>query len=629
MTINYYSDDISFLSLKKDLANYSLDTFRQDIMAALSVALLTVPQAMAYALLAGLPLTCGLFASIYSAIVAGAFGSSRHLVVGPSNAIAILVQSGTSEILFTHYRGIEGPEREIMAVQILTQLTLLIGILQIIASVCKLGRLTQFVSHSVVVGYISGAAIAVVVNQLFIFLGIPRMQGLNSLYEKGAYLVTHLQLFHWPTALIGLGSLILLILLRRTNKGVPAPLITLALATIIVHLVDMFFYANDVITEESSQMEVRSMMLVGNAGQLYDVFPYLQFPYFDPKIMNNLLPVAFALALLSMLETSSVAKSIAASSGQRLSINQEIFGISLGNLLAAFVSAMPVSGSPSRSSLNYSSGAQTRFAAIFNALFVAVILYSFSFMIMHIPLAALAALLLVTAVHIVNPRQFFLCLKATRSDAFVLVTTLLSCIFFSLDIAFYIGVVISITLYLKKAAIPQLVEYDIDDSGELLNLDFSRPPEHKMIRIIKVEGELFFGAADLFQTTLKAIAEDDTSTRVIILQLKNARDIDATACLALQQLCDYLKGSGRHLIACGLTPQIWDVLSDSGMVEQLGKENLFVFDEKHPHQYMLKALHRARALAAELQSLPIKDGDSTRISDTSIVESKNTKPLRP
>jgi SulP family sulfate permease len=107
---------------------------------------------------------------------------------------------------------------------------------------------------------------------------------------------------------------------------------------------------------------------------------------------------------------------------------------------------------------------------------------------------------------------------------------------------------------------------------------------------------LFFGAADLFQTTLKTIAEDDTSTKVIVLQLKNARDIDATVCLALQQLYGYLKSSNRHLVACGLTQQIWDVLSDSGLIEEIGKENLFVFDERQPHQHMLKALHKARQL---------------------------------
>lgn len=596
MAVNYHLDDISLLSFRKELSGYSLEKLRQDATAALSVALLTVPQAMAYALLAGLPLTCGLFAAIYSSMLAALFGSSRHLVVGPSNAIAILVQSGTSEILFTYYRGLAGPELDIAAVQILTQLTLLVGILQILAAACKLGRLTQFVSHSVVVGYIAGAAFAVVVNQMFTFFGITRMPGEYSLYEKGVYLITHLHEIHFPTAAVGIGSLFLLLLLKRADKRIPAPVIALAMAAIIISVLDFaFFHVAE--TEGEAEQRWQKVLLLGDTGRLYDILPALAFPYFNPGVMNQMLPFAFAVALLSVMETSSVAKTIAANSGQRLSINQEVFGIGMGNLLSSFISAMPVAGSPSRSSLNYSNGGQTRLASILNALFVALIVYCFGSLIMHIPLAALSALLLVTAASIVNPRQFFLCLKATSSDAFVLWVTLLSCVFFSLDIAFYIGIIISIILYLKKAAIPQLVEYDVDNAGDLMNLDVSKLHEHKTIRVIKVEGELFFGAADLFQTTLKTIAEDDTSTRVIILQLKNARDIDATVCLALQQLCEYLRGSGRFLIACGVTQQIWNVLSDSGMVELLGKENLFIFDEKNPHLYMVKALNRARDLA--------------------------------
>jgi sulfate permease, SulP family len=592
------SDDISLLSFKKELKGYSWPIFRQDGIAALSVALLTVPQAMAYALLAGLPLTAGLFAAIYSSILAAIFGSSRHLIVGPSNAIAILVQSATAEILFTHYRLLEGVEKDLMAIQILTQLTLLVGILQILASVCKLGRLTQFVSHSVVIAYITGTAIAIIINQLFTFFGIANIPGDHSLYAKSLYLMTHLAKSHWPTALVGAGSLLLLIVIKRIDKRIPAPVITLILAAGIVHLLTIF-PLSPIITEETSWNHI---LLVGNKGKIQELLPNISLPFFDLTLLSNLLPFAFAIALLSIMETISVGKSIAANSGQRLSVNQEIFGLGLGNFTSSLISAMPVSGSPSRSNLNYSLGAKTRFSALLAATFVAAILFCFSFLIMHIPLAALSALLLVTAFTIVRPYQFFLCIKATNSDALVLWITLFSCIFLSLDVAFYIGIAISITFYLKKAAIPQLVEYEIDEDGELLNLDLTRTQEHKEIRVIKVEGELFFGAADLFQTTLKTIAEDDINTRVIILQLKNARDIDATVCLALHQLHAYLQSSKRYLIACGMTPQIWTVLSDSGIVELIGKENLFTFDDRHPHLHMQKALHRARDLAAKFSS---------------------------
>ncbi len=326
--------------------------------------------------------------------------------------------------------------------------------------------------------------------------------------------------------------------------------------------------------------------------------------------MNHLLPVAFAIALLSVMEATSTAKSIAASSGQHLCTNQEIFGLGLGNFFSSFIGAMPISGSPSRSALNYENGAKTRLAAVFNSLFVYLLIVAFGFLIRHIPIAAFSALLIVSSGSIVNFKQLFLCLKATRSDAFVLILTLLACLFLSLDIAFYIGVAMSISFYLKKAAIPQLVEFTVDKAGILHSMDHHHQHKPRKIRFIKVEGELFFGAADLFQSALKSITEDDTTTRVIILQLKNARDIDATACLALQQLHDYLKNSSRHLIGCGITHQTWDVLSDSGMIELIGKNNLFIFDERRPHLSVQKAflraydLLKAESIKAEL-SAPI------------------------
>ena len=597
VTINYQFDDISFSAFKKDLTGYSWDFLRRDLLAAFGVALMTVPQAMAYALLAGLPLACGLFASIFAAMVVPLFSSSRHMITGPTNAMAILVQAAVSEVMYTYYRHLTGTDWDVMAVQVLTQLVMLTAFMQILAAVCKLGRLIQFVSHSVVVGYITGTAIAIIINQSFTFLGVADIEGVHSLYEKGAYLVAHLSKIHVPTALTGLGCLLTVFLLRKIDKRIPGSVLTFILAAAAVYAFDLS--SDDAITgivDPYEDVEVGKVMLIGDFGGFIEMIPNISFPYFDTGLMNELLPVSFALALLSILETTTVAKTMAAETGQRLSTNQEILSLGLGNTISSFIGALPISGSSIRTSLIYQNGAQTRFAGVFVALIAGALFYFFNEWISLIPLTALSALMLFSALSIVNPRHFILCLKATSSDAFVLCTTLFSCIFFSLDVAFYIGVSLSIILYLKKAAVPQLVEYDIDDDGELINLNYCRIREHKPIRVIKVEGELFFGAADLFQTTLRAFAEDDTSTRVLILQLKNTRDIDATTCLALQQLHDYLKNSGRQLIACGITHQLWEVFSDSGLVELIGKEHLFVFDERHPHQHMAKALARGQQL---------------------------------
>ncbi|KIC75418.1 hypothetical protein DB42_AC00240 [Neochlamydia sp. EPS4] len=606
MGANYLSDDISFSLLKREISAYSWNTFRSDAIAALTVALITLPQAMAAALLAGLPLSSGLFAAIYSSILASLLGSSPQLVVGPSNAIAILVQAGTAEVLYHHYREVVGVDRDIIALQILTQLTFLTGFLQIVAAGCKLGRLTQFVSYTVIIGYIVGTALAMVITQSYVLLGLSFMPGVHSLYERGAYLLAQWRSIHIPTTLIGMASLALLIFLRRTNQRIPAAFLSLIFAAVSVYLLQIPAIGNfiDHFFAFDAQQSVHKILLVEDTGELKNAIPHVKLFFFNTGIMNELLPVSFAIALLSIMETTSAAKSIAAGTGHALSINQEIFGIGMGNLLASFIGAMPISGSASRSNLNVTLGAKTRFASIMNSLVVALLLGAFVFFITKIPLTTFAAILLITAANLVNPKQFLVCMKATNSDALVLWATILSCLFFSLDVAFYIGIIISITLYLKKAAIPQLIEYDFDQAGELINLDRSGAHKEKNIRFIKVEGELFFGAADLFQSTLKSITEDDNKTKVIILQLKNARDIDATSCLALQQLNNYLKNSERHLITCGITPPLWDVFCASGIIESLGKENLFVFDERQPQHHMLKALSRAHELVSHSSISP-------------------------
>ncbi len=604
MDINHYFDDISFSSLRHDIHTTTWSTLRKDLIAGTTVALLTVPQTMAYALIAGLPMSCGIFAAIFSAIIASFCGSSRHLVVGPSNAIAILIQAGTAHILYTHYRDLIDVEREFMALNILVQVTFLIGVFQAICASFKLGRLTQFVSHSVIVGYLIGVAAAVIATQMYTFLGIPKYEGVHATYARAVHLLANIELTHLPTATVGILSLFFLIVLRKIDKRLPAGVIMLFVVSVAVYveteLVEGGFFplGNSVEAEKALHIEQ-----IGDTGLFSGLIPHWSLPFFDLKLLNSMIPFAFAVSLLSILESTSVAKSIAASSGQRLSVNQEILGLSLGNFVSSFVGAMPISGSPSRTVLNYQMGAQTRFAALFSAFAVAAFVFLFEPFISKIPLAALAALILVTVARIVDRKQLMLCLNATKSDAAVLWITVISCLIFSLDIAFYIGVAISITLYLRKAADPQVNEYEVDEHGVLHQVAIPSPTTNRLIRFVKVEGELFFGAADIFHSTLKVLTISDTSTKVIVLQLKNARDMDATACLALHQLNNYLVHSARHLVICGITTSVWRVFEDSGLVRIIGINNLYQFDESEPQEHMVKAMLHARTLLRQNDDL--------------------------
>lgn len=602
-------DELSLTCFTKDFKHYGFRSLLSDLVAGLSVSMLALPQSLAYALAAGLPAVTGLYATVFSAFITAFFGSSRHLIMGTSNAITILIQGGLSTILYTYYRDIPPAEQEIISLQILTQLMFLVGFIQICAAFLKLGRLIHFVSHTVIVAYVSGVAIALIVNQLYPLFGVSVPINMSSLYERIVYFFSHINLIHNPTAMIGIFCLLLLLVLRKTGRKTPYGAIMLSVIALIAYSgiqLDHYFLEHNM--EFAYWNEIKQMTsniaVVGNMGD-HEFLPKLSLPFFHTGIMNNLLPVAFAIALLSVIEATTTAKSLAASSGQQFSTNQEIFSLGIGNFFSAFIGALPISGSNSRSSLNFENGGKTRASALFSCVFVYLIVFSFGIFIEQIPQAAFAALLIMSAFSIVNFKQLFLCLKATRSDALVLILSLLSCFFFNLDVAFYIGVAMSITLYLKKAAIPQLVEFTVDANGMLHSIDEKNQIEKRQIRFIKVEGELFFGSADIFQSTLKSITEDDTTTKVIVLQLKNARDIDATTCLALQQLHSYLKSSGRHLIACGITYQIWDVLSDSGLVEIINKNNLFIFDERHPHLSVQRALQRAYKLLNKETSLEV------------------------
>ncbi len=592
---HYFTDGLTFSSLKQDLKTYSFRSLFADMKAGFAVAFVTLPMAMAYALLAGLPLTTGLYTAIFSAILASLFGSCRQMIIGPSNAIAILTLVAISTLMYNNYRDVTGPERETLALSLLAQLTFLVGFFHAVASFFKLGRLTQFVSHSVVVGYLAGVAFALVISQLFPFFGTAQPAKSVTVFQSIGYFFQHIDETHLPTLGIGLVSLLLMILLSRSKRQLPAAALVVVFAGLSVN-----FLGSDFATDNFfGPLEgFGGISVVGDRGSLNDFFPVLHLPYLDLSILNELIPFAFAIALLSSLETTLVAKSITASTGQPHSIDQELFGLSLANLVSSFIFALPSSGSITRSHMLLREGGRTHFSGVFSALSVAILVVIFGYFVERIPLAALSAILIYTSVRIINWHHLRLCLKATRADATVMLMTFLFCIFVGLDVAFYAGVTISITLYLRKAAIPYFVECVFDDSGTIGRTHRASHDGVGQIRVINVQGELFFGAADLFQNSLKSITRHDEDLRVVILRLKNARDIDATACLALQQLNQYLKETGRHLILCGLTYPTWEVLSHSGTLDEIGKENLFIIEEKAPKATLQKALRRAKQLAA-------------------------------
>lgn len=551
-------------------------------MAALAVALLTIPQSIAYSLLAGLPPTAGLFSAIFGTIFTSIFGSSRHLISGPSTGIAILIQTAISDVLFDYFPAVAGPERDALVLHILGQIVLVMGVVQIGAAFFNVSKLLQFVSRTVMLGYFAGIMTAVIINQLFYFFGVHPTGSEVIVVLKGAQFLMHLGQTHWLTVAIGAASLLLLMLLKRSRRALPDALIVLIAASALN-------WGLGVWLQHPAAPTLREF------GLSAQPFPELAWPILDFKMINRIFPSAIAIAFLAILEVFSISRNFAARCGQRVQANQDIFGLGVGNMVLSFlIGAMPASGSATRTALNFRFQAQTRFAAIFSGIFTAGIIIFCWPLIQLIPLPALAALLLATMPMLVNFKEVRLALRATREDRWVFFLTFAACLIFTLDVAFFIGIVISIGTYLRRSAIPHLVEYAFNSKGRLVVVS-PKEDVHRKVRIIGIGGDLYFASADVFQEALQEIAEDP-SVAAIVLRLTNVYHMDASMCLAIQRLHETLESTHRHLVISGLTEEVWHVFHRTGLVKRIGLDNLYFTDESNPQFSTWKACLRAQEL---------------------------------
>ena len=573
---------ISLIPFSGEFKDYRLSYLRDDLFAALAVALMTIPQSIAYSLLAGLPPMAGLFSAIFGTIFTAAFGSSRTLVSGPSTGTAILIQTSIANILYTYYENVPPAQQQAIALSVLTQIVIVMGVIQIAAAFFNVSKVLQFVSRPVVLGYFGGITVAIAITQLFAFTGVPAGAPDQPILYKAANWLFHVQLISWPTLLVSCVSLVLYLFLRRQFKNWPQALIMVVAASFLTYGLNSWLGEGSVATLSDLQLPS-------------EPFPHYTHALFDLKLLNQVFPAAIAISLLAILEVFSISRSFAAKSGREVQINQDIFGLGVANFILSFVSgAMPASGSATRTTLNFRLHSKSRFAAALSGAIAAIVVYFCWPLIQTIPFAALAALLIATVHTLMDWKEIKLSFHATRGDALAFVLTFLSCLIFSLDVAFFIGIVISIGSYLKRSATPQLVEYAFNSKGRLMVIGLNAET-HRKVRIIGIGGELYFAAADVIQSALLSIAKDPT-VQALVLRLNNVHHMDASMCLAILHLHDTLKSSGRYLVISGLTEEVWHVFHRAGLVKQIGLDNLYFTDESNPQFSTWKACLRAQEL---------------------------------
>lgn len=562
------------LPIRHGLRGYKLSDLRADAGAGLNVALLAFPQGMAYAAIADLPIKYGIVSGAIAAIVAPLFAGSRHTILGPTNATAFM--------LFASIASFAAAERLFY----LPLLVLFIGVLLTIGAFFRVAELVQYVSRSVVVGYITGAAVLIIANQLDHLLGIQLPEGAAAATKtfftilQGTF--SAIETMQWEAAALAATTFLLWYFLNLRLPRLPVFAITLVVMSVVYELLhryagwDLATFASFSIADLAPQMPQ-----IGARGFFSDV--------------SLLIGIAFSIAFLASLENSVMSKTLASRVGDRPDVNQDMLSVGIANLAASVTGGMPASGSLTRSALNFSSGAVSRFSSIISGFLCIGGLLVLGDYMDHVPKCVIAMLVVCIATSVINRHHIRISLYATAQDAAVLITTFISALIMPLNIAIFLGVGISIILYLRAASQPYLTEYEFSEQGELREAGEKRARPIPAISIVHVEGDLFFGAAELFRTQIQKTSLDP-DLRVIILRLKNARHLDATSVVALEEMVHFLRKLDRHVLISGATKDVYRVLKNAGTVEVIGRRNIFLNHPRNPNLSTRHALIRAQEL---------------------------------
>lgn len=569
---------IDLFPIRKQLAGYRGDKFQGDLKAGFNVALLAFPQGMAYALLAGLPIQYGIFGSVIAAMVAPFFAGTRHIVLGPTNATAVAV--GTLALP----AAAAGDK-----LAVLPGFLLLVGLFLAIGAFLRVATLIQYVSRTVVTGYITAAAFYIIVNQVHNVLGFDLPDDPKGVIQVLVSTVTHIPMLDWPSFILSALTFLLWWGIEKRFSFLPSVAITLVVMSFVG--VGIRYGVGELGIPDRIDL-----LTSVSATDWPWVIPVIKYEWLDQMVFS-----ALAVALLCVLEGTSIGKSLAAKSGEKLDANQEMLSIGVTNMVCGCGGGMAASGSLTRSALNATSGARTTLSSLINGTICLIGVFTLGSYIQYIPKAALAVVVITVGVSLINRHNIRVSMKSTTSDMVVFLVTVLTGLLVNLSVAIYVGVMLSIILFLRKASAPELVEYSFNDEGQLKQIEDKEERPGQNISIVHVEGNLFFGAAELFRDQIRSVCEDP-SLKVIILRLKNARHLDATSVLALEELVRFLRANGRDLLVSGAMKDVIRVLRDSGLIDIInedGRKNIFPGSMENPNIATRNALKRAQEILGQ------------------------------
>jgi len=537
----------------------TIETIKADFFAGLTGAIIVLPQSVAFATIAGMPPEYGLYAAMVVPIIAALFGSSFHLISGPTTAISIVVFAAVSKYA--------APGSEEFVALALT-LTFLAGVYQLVFGLAKFGLLVNFVSHNVVIGFTAGAAILIASSQIPYILGIhiPRGEGFINTWID---LYSGVGEFNIYLLIVGLGTLVSAIIIKLIRPKFPYLLIGMFVGGFLAFYLSSF-------TDS-----------IETVGVMPAYFPPLSSPNFSLSSLKSLAPEAFAIALLGLIEASSIGRSIATKSNQRINPSQEFIGQGTSNIVGSFFSGYASSGSFTRTGVNFESGARTPLSAILAALFLMVIVLLVGPLISYLPYAAMAGIILIVAYNLIDFQSIKKTFTYSKSESVIFTATFLSTLLFELEFAIYLGVLLSLMLFIAKTSAPEVhtLAFGSPPGEEIRKLQSIRKTplvQCPQLKIIRIDMSIYFGSINHIQKQISQIVDNQRIYHILIVA-SGVNFIDLAGIEGLLIEHKRLKALNGSLYLVDVKSSTYEFMEKVNFINEIGRENFFESKEEAIH----------------------------------------------
>ncbi len=545
----------SYIPILEWLPNYKKDWLKGDIGAGLTVGVMLIPQGLAYASIAGLPPVYGLYASIIPIIIYAIFGTSRQLAVGPVAMVSLLIATAIGS-----FEGLSASDYISYAIL----LAFLVGAFQFLLGVFRLGFLVNFLSHPVVSGFTSAAALIIGLSQLKDLLGIniSRTHHINEIILEA---INRSSEINWLAIIIGITGILIIIGIKRINKSLPSQLFAVIFGIVVVSLFGLGSgeYAVSIVKEIPSSL------------------PRFQIPIFDIAIIQVLIPMALTIAVVSFMESIAVAKAIQSKHRTyKVVPNQELISLGLANIFGSFFQSFATTGGFSRTAVNDQAGAKTGLASIISALLIIITLLFLTPLFYNLPKAILASVIMVAVFGLIDYKEAIYLWKSNRTDFFLLLVTFIATLTIGIEQGIGIGVILSLAMVIYKTTKPHVaVLANIPGTHFYRNIERFKEELviHDNILIVRFDAQLYFANVSFFKDTLEdLVLEKGKDLKLIIIDGESMNNLDSSGVHAILEVIDIYTSKNIEIIFTGIKGPVRDAMEKGGIIKKTGFDKFFM-----------------------------------------------------